>query len=96
MKKIYLPKGAGKTRELVKMAHNTNKYIVCANSQEAARIAANARKEGYNILFPLTYGELISRRYFARNIESFLIDNVEQLISHISYVPIEAITITKE
>lgn len=81
-----------KTTELVKLAHDNNKLIVCASREEAHRIHHKAYENGYNIHLPITYSEFINKNYNRRNIESILLDNVEAFIAHVSMVNVEAIT----
>ena len=104
MKIIYKPRLAGKTTELIKLASKGKyKLIVCYSRQDADRIFKHSlemekRKEiKHHPPLPITYDEFLRGKYYGKNIESFLIDNAEFLITYLSKgVPIEAITLTKE
>ena len=85
-----------KTTRLIEHAHNKKIYIICNSNQEAHRIKYESEKMGKFILFPLTYDDFIQGRYYARNIDSFVIDNVDMLLEHLSKVPIDIITIRKD
>jgi hypothetical protein len=94
MIKIISSKGCGKTMELIYLAEQTQSYIVCHSLEECSRIAAIAKEAERIILFPISYDEYIQKKYFGKNIRGFLIDNVEELIQHMSTVPILGITMT--
>jgi len=83
-----------KTTELVKMAHNECKLIVCQSKHEAHRIKDYGQEQGYDIYLPITYEEFINKRYSNRNTKSLLIDNVDMLVAHIANVSVEAITLS--
>lgn len=92
MKKIT----KSKTTELIVLAHDNNKLIVCRNREEAHRIFHKATEMKLNIHLPITYDEFINKRYSERNITSILIDNVDMLVQYISKVKVEAITLSLE
>lgn len=83
-----------KTTELIKLAHDNNKLIVCFGLEEAQRIHKIAHDLGFNIHLPITYTEFANRHYSRRNVESILLDNAEAFIAHVSMATVEAITIT--
>ena len=85
-----------KTTELIKLAHNEPKLIVCATEKEAFRIREKAEREGYNIHLPITYREFLERRYSFSNIKGLLIDNVDNFINYIARANVEAITIDEK
>jgi len=87
-----MPRGCGKTFQLIKMSHESGNYIVCHSMQEADRIHQEARDLGFSIPLPITYDEFIKRKYNGKGIKAFLIDNVELLLDTISTIPINAIT----
>lgn len=83
-----------KTTELIKLAHEKCKLIVCMNQNEAHRIHKRATELKLNIHLPITYREFLDGRYSSRFVESILIDNVEYFLQTISKVPIEAISLS--
>lgn len=97
MQVFYSPIGSGKTTELIKLASENGGYIVCANTHRRQQIFAQAKSLGLPINFPLTFDDFLENRFCARNIKSFLIDEVESLLLKLAKGPrISAITITDE
>ena len=93
MKIIIKPRGMGKTTELIKLATNGRyKLIVCHNHNEAQKIFQQARKMKLKIPLPISYQEFLDKQYYGKNIESFLIDNVDMFLTYLTSVPIEAIS----
>lgn len=95
MIKIFREKGGGKTDELIKISNNTKDVIVCMNINDMVRVKSRARHLKLSIPQPITYSDFINKNYLGRNISGFLIDNIEELLNSISYIPINAITLTK-
>lgn len=94
MKTIIGDRGTGKTTELIKISAKTQNYIVCAGFREAAGIEKMAKSMNLKIPFPITYYEFLERKYYSKNINGFLIDDLERFFQVISTrVPINAITI---
>lgn len=83
-----------KTTELIKLAHDKCKLIVCHSREEAHRIHKRAEELKLNIHLPITYTDFIQGRYAARFVESILIDNVEVFLQTISKVRVEAVTLS--
>ena len=94
MRIIVTGRLAGKTTKLIKLSAEHDLYIVCQSKHEAARIFEMAQKMEIHINFPLTYQELIERRYYGKGIKGFVIDNAEFLLQSLTEVPIEAISMT--
>jgi hypothetical protein len=94
MEKIIIPRGMGKTYQLIKRASKSGDYIVCHNQHEASRIQSIALSLGFKINFPITYHEFIEKQYEGKNISGFLIDNVELLLESLTNVPIHTITMS--
>ncbi len=91
MKIIYRPRCTGKTTELIEMALAENLYIICANHKECINISRQSQMMEKFIPFPLTYDEFINKRFCGRNINGFLIDNVEILLQYMAgIVPVKA------
>lgn len=82
-----------KTTELIKLANNNAKIIVCHSKKEAHRIFDYAEKIKCNIHLPITYEEFVNGRYYVPNTQSVLVDNVDMLIKYISRCEVEAITL---
>lgn len=87
-----MQRGCGKTYQLIKKSAETGDYIVCHSMQEASRLQREAQELGFNIPFPLSYDEWISKKYYGKNISGFLVDNLEMLMRYLSTVPVNAIT----
>ena len=71
-------------------------YLVCMTREEVQRVSQKATEMGYNIPFPITFGEFLGYNYSSRNIKHFLIDNADYLLQMLTAVPIEGITLHKE
>lgn len=94
MNLIIKPRRHDKTTELIKIANERDGYIVCRDHFEARRISKDAQKMDMNILFPLTYQELMCGRYHGVNIREFYIDDADILLQQLTDVPIRTITMT--
>lgn len=89
-----MKRGHGKTTQLIKKSAKSGDYIVCHNQYEAKIISGMAKKLELDIPFPITYQDLIEKRYYGKNISSFLIDNADLFLQKLTDVTINAITIT--
>lgn len=89
-----MSRGCGKTHQLIRKSAETGNYIVCANISEAHYIQMQSISFNYVIPLPITYDEFINKKYHSKNINGFLIDNVDNLLEYMSNVPINTITIT--
>ena len=77
------------------MGKGEYKIIVCHSLEEASRIFKVALEMKKKIAMPISYREFVEGRYYGKNIEAFLIDNVDQLIVYMAKgVTVEAITIS--
>lgn len=81
MKIICKPRRAGKTTHIIHLAAEHDSYIVCISRSECERVAAQAESIGVNIRFPVTMEEFISWQQQAREAKSFIIDNIDAIIS---------------
>jgi len=102
VKIIYKPRGAGKTTELIKIASNgEHKQIVCRTSSVADQIWQTIlkMKEDDEIKClppkPISYLQFLNKEYRGKNIESFLIDDVDIFLHCLTDIRIEAISVTK-
>jgi len=84
----------GKTVEAIKLAAETWSYIVCINRKEADRVFDVSKKLGIDIPNPITIEDFIGKRYYAKGIRGFIIDNADMCLQSLTTVPINAITIT--
>lgn len=96
MKIIIKPRQSGKTTKLIKMSAKSGACIVCRTEHEVQALFHMAKNDGINIPKPISYAAFVGSRYVGKNINAFLIDNVDLLLEHISLIRIEAITLTKE
>lgn len=71
----------GKTTKLIQNAAQLGGYIVCINIQEAQRIQLQSIKMGLSIPFPITYKELVERKFLPAGVRKIHIDNVDMLLS---------------
>ncbi|MDD4292269.1 MAG: hypothetical protein PHX51_08575 [Clostridia bacterium] len=86
---ILLKRGKGKTTRLLKeCAKNSEKniytYFVCADTNEAIRVAEEAQKLKLIINFPLTYDEFLKRNVMSGITVNYYIDDVDMLLSHLA------------
>lgn len=93
MKTIIRGRRAGKTYELIKQAAEENLYIICVNQTQAHSIAAQATQLGFTIPFPLTWSDFVTKRYYGRNINGFLIDNLDMCIQSMTPVEIKTVSL---
>jgi hypothetical protein len=90
---FYAPRQSGKTHQCILEAHKTGAYIVCRRDA-VDMIAERAREMKLSIRFPLSYHEFLERRYYARGISSFIIDDAEEFLQCLTRVPISMITMS--
>ena len=105
MKIIYQPRHSGKTTELIKIASEGRyKLIVCGHQNAVDMVwkLAHTLKEEKVIKnlppMPITMAQFLEGRFaHGRNIESFLIDDIEPYFGRFARgIPIEAISVTKD
>lgn len=90
---ILRPRRAGKTYELVKKASEENLYIICANRTQVRATQDVARQNGFVIPFPMTWQEFIEKQYYGRNINGFVIDNLDMCLQSMTPVEIKAVSL---
>lgn len=78
----------GKTTAMIHMAAETNAYIVCPNRQQVDHVFRMSKDMGVRIHQPITWDDLIEKRYHARGISAFVIDNLDQCIQQVTPVPV--------
>lgn len=96
MKVICRGRQEGKTIEAIKMSAETGSYIVCYSQRECSRVFQVAQEMGLNILFPISFDEFLSKKYYSRHIKGFIIDNADMLLQHLTPIRVECVTLTKE
>jgi hypothetical protein len=95
--KIYeMPRGAGKTTKLIELAAERGGYIVCPTRRDVDRIMAMTREMKPFVAMPITMTEFLNRRYYARGIREFYMDDLDRCLHALTQVPVAAITLTKE
>lgn len=93
MKVIQTGRQGGKTTQIIKIAAKSGGYIVCANHNEAVRIARQAQELKLSIPFPITFDEFKDRAFYPRGVKKFHIDNADWLLQYFAgSVPIETIS----
>lgn len=97
MKKIIRPRQAGKSSELIRIAEETNAYIIVATRTQAVFLADLAQKQGRHILFPVTLREYEQSRFRGSYIRRVLIDDADAVLEQVfKEVTIDAITMTEQ
>jgi len=78
MKIIAMPRGQGKTTELIRMAAQDKgvAYLVVANMARADRVASMAQRMGEKVRFPITYTQVQTHQLGA-NISALYIDDLD-------------------
>jgi hypothetical protein len=87
---IHRARRAGKTFEAVKLAIETDSYLVVPNRDQALLLS----KQYPELRFPITWEEFISTRMRGSWIKKIVIDNLDQCISQMAPVTIEAVTMS--
>lgn len=77
-------KGAGKTVKCIRLAAKHNSHIVCLSDRERRSIIRMSSKLGLEIQPPITYGEFIDGHFSSLDVNSVIIDNVDQLVDYIA------------
>lgn len=95
MKVITGKMGSGKTTTLIKMSAETG-YTLVVRSSMIGIIEATARTLKITIPTPLSYYDIIERRYLGQNHKGLLIDDFEDFLSHILSIPVEAVSTRSE
>ena len=88
--------GNTKTTDLIKIADNEAKLIVCFSREECHRVFEYANKIGANIHLPITYEEMINKRYSSRNVKSLLLDNMDDFLNYVASGKLEAVSISSD
>jgi len=102
MEIILSGRQTGRTSRLIALAAEAEakgecSYIVCVSTQEAYRISQQAKRQGMNIGFPITYDELLSGEFHGGHIKNFYIDNADWLLKYLTRgVKLAAITLEEE
>lgn len=97
MNKIIKPRGAGKSLELIKIAEETNAYIVVPTRRDALNLMKLAEKHGHKILFPVTLGEYMRNGMKGSFVKHILIDDADIILQMLFRdVAVDAITMTDE
>lgn len=94
MQTLIIPRGKGKTTELIKRSAITKEYIVVINLIEVKRIEEIARDLDLKIPQPITFSEFRDRKYYGAGIKGFLIDNADLFLQSLTNVPINSITVS--
>lgn len=91
---IYKKPREGKTTELIRRCAENGGYIVCASSMRAKHTYEMAKDLGYKIPYPLTFDELLEKRYYKQGIKKIYIDDAMELIQKIAIgLEIESVAI---
>jgi len=76
--------GSGKTTKCIRLAHEHNAHIVCANHARAHSIDTQAIMLKCKIPHPITYQEFISGSFNGRDITGFIIDDIDDLVAYLA------------
>lgn len=94
---IVAPRRMGKTTQLIQLCSSYKYALIVCNSHQMCEWTFHYAKEmGINIPMPITYYELLEGRYRGKNIDAFLLDNVDMFLRSLTSVPIVAITINEK
>lgn len=97
MKVFQMPRGCGKTTLIIKECHRNGGVILCHHNEERDRIVEIAKSLKCDIEKPLTFDDILNRRYFGKKIDSFYIDNADMLLQQIvGPYTIRTITISQD
>ena len=96
MKIILKALRMGKTSEAIKLAAENFSYIVCHNRQETDRIFRVAQNLEVDIPHPITFDDLLCKRYYGAGVKGFIIDNADHLLQQLcNGVELKGITMTQ-
>lgn len=91
---IYKKPREGKTTELIKRCAENGGYIVCATSMRVRHTYEMAKDLGYKIPYPLTFDELLEKRYYPQGVKKVYIDDAMELIQkNANGLEVEAVAI---
>jgi hypothetical protein len=96
MKMIVRGRQGGKTTEMIRLAAETQAYIVCTDQRRAWQIAQQARDMGLSIPFPLTAGEWQERHYHPPGVRGLMFDDLDRIIQGMTAVPVLAASWTAD
>ena len=96
MKLIVRGRQGGKTTEMIRLAAETQAYILCTDHQRARQIAVQAQEMGLSIPFPLTASEWQERRYHPPGVRGLMFDDLDRIIQGMTAVPVLAATWTSD
>ena len=86
MQTLIIPRGKGKTLELIKRSAITKEYIVCINSMEVKNIENIAKELDLNIPKPITFSDFRDKKYYGKEIKGFLIDNADLFLQSLTNI----------
>lgn len=90
MKVIRAPRRFGKTTQAIRIANETDSYLVVCNKSEVDRLAPQCRN------MPITYDEFLNYKLRGSNFRSVVIDQVDFLLQHTALgATIEAVTLNE-
>lgn len=77
-------RGSGKTTRCIELAYKNDAYIVSRTHAHAIYTAGLARKMGISIHHPITYDEYFRGEFHNKNINGFVVDDVDELMSYLA------------
>jgi hypothetical protein len=84
MKVIALPKGGGKTTELIKLCYENNGIFVCAKEDEKRNILALSKRISCNLCKVITISDLLNLNnnynYTIMPNDKFYFDNIDYIL----------------
>lgn len=92
MQTIYRKPRTGKTTELIRRCAENGGRIVCADAIRARCVNEMAESMNFNILYPLTFDDLQTKKYRGQGVRKVYIDNADALIKRM-YPDLEIDTI---
>ena len=100
MKVIYGPRCSGKTYELMRIAHETDQYIITPTRREADLLFMLAKKEGMPIRNPVSVSECLKGNLggtpyaMTHPHGGVLVDDVTRILQEVLHLPkIQAVSV---
>lgn len=90
---ITRPRQAGKTHDLIKLAHEHGGYVVVIDQSEAQRVFKLSRELEMPVNLPITFKEFLDHKYYGAGVSNFYMDNLDVMIQGLTNNPIYAVTL---
>lgn len=96
MQVIHKPRGGGKTRELIELAHKNGYTIVCLNKNMKRHTKYLAKKLGLEIPEPVTVEEVKQQKIlYGKKDTGIVVDNADAILQRYLDAEVHVITVSK-